>query len=123
MMVRGNDDSSCEVSYMFLSHCHTLYGCVNWNSITILFIHQLGVTSYMGVCIETLYSLEIYPVLTRHTLDGCVNWNNLAFIRLSKYVVTPFVGVCVETDLESCHFFVFPVTPYIGRVNWNSCTF
>ena len=63
-------------------HCsHTLYGCVDWNSIAILLLHR--------------------PL--SHTLYGCVDWNLTRDLWHSTTKVTPCMGVWIETLHPSKH--------------------
>ena len=76
--------------------CHTLRGCVDWNSFSHSALLSLGVTPFVGVWIETSESSvtrcasTVTPFVgvwietwlgrgrrcpVRHTLRGCVDWN------------------------------------------------
>ena len=63
------------------SRCHTLYGCVDWN--TKEFVKEMTdrVTPCMGVWIETSSIPTARPRQRSHTLYGCVDWNLWAFLR------------------------------------------
>ena len=56
--------------------CHTLRGCVDWNSRISDILCCDIVTPCVGVWIETLEKRR-YHVAVRHTLRGCVDWNLL----------------------------------------------
>ena len=83
---------------MFDFICHTLYGCVDWNTISRTASYFITVTPCMGVWIET----------------------SLCAASCAPCCVTPCMGVWIETALSSpptrragCH------TLY-GCVDWNS---
>ena len=55
--------------------CHTLRGCVDWNLVTSIHDTRKLVTPFVGVWIETEYTLPDRALFWRHTLRGCVDWN------------------------------------------------
>ena len=120
---------------------HTLRGCVDWNSNTLIQLqgdtkshpawvcglkrllgHSNGfsqpVTPCVGVWIETKIQVWGWSGIESHTLRGCVDWN---FTLCNLYYwprVTPCVGVWIETSLyvnrsiDSSH-------TLRGCVDWN----
>ena len=72
--------------------CHTLYGCVYWNSEV---------------------SLERSKTQS-HTLYGCVYWNLSIVEDCPIFIVTPYMGVCIETDTSCPELSDVMVTPYMG---------
>ena len=101
--------------------CHTLRGCVDWNSRISDILCCDIVTPCVGVWIETLEKRR-YHVAVRHTLRGCVDWNFIRMIHNNQQeghtlrgcvdwnhddpkhnnlnLVTPCVGVWIETLLR-----------------------
>ena len=75
-----------------LSQCHTLRGCVDWNTSS---YHS----SYASWC---------------HTLRGCVDWNQKELSRCLQHHVTPFVGVWIETAGYAQFTTKCNVTPFVG---------
>ena len=76
---------------------HTLYGCVDWNSLA----STGGYTAYR----HTLYGCVDWNNVTDndgtehtcHTLYGCVDWNSLSRLEGTSPYVTPCMGVWIET--------------------------
>ena len=120
--------------------CHTLRGCVDWNTAKVGEILPCYVTPCVGVWIETDYqcddssALRVTPCVgvwietaqesqilldsQGHTLRGCVDWNTNSD-EVSKVLrVTPCVGVWIETP-----FLVHKRTTHShtlrGCVDWN----
>ena len=116
--------------------CHTLRGCVDWNTITITCLNQLFCHTLRG-CVD--WNAELAEVLIRlmshtlrgcvdwnytdvpyestsagHTLRGCVDWNfeNIDIKRIGE--VTPFVGVWIETLQGASQLVSLEVTPFVG---------
>ena len=57
--------------------CHTLRGCVDWNTnenLTDKVAHE--VTPFVGVWIETRFTQKFAFWAACHTLRGCVDWNH-----------------------------------------------
>ena len=99
--------------------CHTLRGCVDWNTASMKHGAVVRVTPFVGVWIETAsiplksLVLKVTPFVgvwietntllrwqkgeTCHTLRGCVDWNSVIWNKYNKQKVTPFVGVWIET--------------------------
>ena len=76
---------------------HTLYGCVDWNSITRKPTKNSRSHTLYGCVDWNCYSDLGLLRGKRHTLYGCVDWNLKATIMTSILSVTPFVGVWIET--------------------------
>ena len=115
--------------------CHTLRGCVDWNSRISDILCCDIVTPCVGVWIETLEKRR-YHVAVRHTLRGCVDWNFIRMIHNNQQeghtlrgcvdwnhddpkhnnlnLVTPCVGVWIETRNSVAILAHHKVTPCVG---------
>ena len=96
--------------------CHTLRGCVDWNSVK----HSSTSLSHSHTlrgCVDwnILYTCFNDKHNTSHTLRGCVDWNiNINYIRPTANIVTPCVGVWIETNNRSTIVIASRVTPCVG---------
>ena len=90
-----------------LIKCHTLRGCVDWNSTNTELLKQIDGHTLRG-CVDW-NNLVVRTILTkwRHTLRGCVDWNLMQLVYELYSYVTPYVGVWIETSPQAS----IPSTP------------
>ena len=94
---------------------HTLRGCVDWNRINGASFLTSAMSHPAWVCGLKLYlCLPILIAFGSHTLRGCVDWNRYSFLCLRKTSVTPCVGVWIETSIRKRYMLKHLVTPCVG---------
>ena len=104
---------------LYLSHCHTLRGCVDWNLFTKFAMWINPVTPYVGVWIETNHIFRICEFHTSHPTWVCGLKPLCNFVFFQPYYVTPYVGVWIETVLCLIRYRVFGSHTLRGCVDWN----
>ena len=105
-----------------LDKCHTLRGCVDWNTCLSINPRSLKVTPFVGVWIETyqcmLASLWVYG----HTLRGCVDWNPVGHKREKQPTGHTLRG-CVDWNVSHQNRFSPDRSHTLrGCVDWNIST-
>ena len=76
---------------------HTLYGCVDWNSIPHLLGKSLISHTLYGCVDWNSQDMQVVVGNAGHTLYGCVDWNLKKMKKSSSPRVTPCMGVWIET--------------------------
>ena len=76
---------------------HTLRGCVDWNLIKENRLNQIRSHTLRGCVDWNRIARSITKRGCSHTLRGCVDWNLINRRYINNYTVTPFVGVWIET--------------------------
>ena len=94
--------------------CHTLRGCVDWNSLANRHFTKHKMSHPSWVCGLKLKISNTTKIRVSHTLRGCVDWNVLIIVLRIVLLVTPFVGVWIETALNCSCNNLFWVTPFVG---------
>ena len=120
----------------FCTFCHTLYGCVDWNSngaklakagvmshpvwvcglkpMVVLIRLQLAVSHPVWVCGLKPAIYNRWLGCLSHTLYGCVDWNHHWPSPPLARAVTPCMGVWIETRGKNRARQGSTVTPCMG---------
>ena len=103
----------------FWNHCHTLRGCVDWNSNCLLNTVFDTVTPCVGVWIETIFNWNDKPLHKSHPAWVC--GLKLLFNRVhnNDKAVTPCVGVWIETISAELENRAKSGHTLRGCVDWN----
>ena len=99
-----------------LFNCHTLHGCVDWNSTSANIWKRIRGHTLHG-CVDWNAGFQTVTYKKPgHTLHGCVDWNDSVSynVGLQKSPVTPFTGVWIETIVLDSIPYLVPVTPFTG---------
>ena len=93
---------------------HTLYGCVDWNSLMPLRLIWLIWSHPVWVC-GLKHNNKVYVChLLSHTLYGCVDWNFICSRRMAASSCHTLYG-CVDWNFVGLIISIsFPVTPCMG---------
>ena len=95
--------------------CHTLYGCVDWNTYVLNPATRIPVTPFMGVWIEITHSLPFSELKSGHTLYGCVDWNRFWNRRDFRKNTSHPLWVCgLKSSCLSTSAIFLLVTPFMG---------
>ena len=98
----------------YFQFCHTLYGCVDWNSNLVAQLHVCLVTPCMGVWIETYTTARLKKW---RWVTPCMGvWIETRLLRpwSRTWSVTPCMGVWIETSSSSKPSKLNEVTPCMG---------
>ena len=135
-------ETTSEALVLPRSWSHTLYGCVDWNSIWLIWLMRTSSHTLYGCVDWNIWTSKIIVQAICHTLYGCVDWNcaldNLAVVDSASHPVwvcglklddaesfgmkkdvTPCMGVWIETcctilQMNGCHRHTL-----YGCVDWN----
>mgnify|MGYP004542850293 CR=1 FL=1 len=130
-------ETTSEALVLPRSWSHTLYGCVDWNSIWLIWLMRTSSHTLYGCVDWNIWTSKIIVQAICHTLYGCVDWNcaldNLAVVDSASHPVwvcglklddaesfgmkkdvTPCMGVWIETRCRCRCWYCPLVTPCMG---------